>query len=289
MASTTRNWLTGCGIGCGLILIVLGAVGTCGYLGVRKIIDKADGLEEGFAALDAEFGPPGDFTPDPSGAIPPDRMEAFLEIRSRMTPLREEVSAIFRTLDGKENQDFLDKAKAGFKLVPSIMEFIAERNRIALEVGMGVGEYQHVYCLAYYGLLGKDPADGPGFTLHSDDEGDGEVQFGWKGSGEGKDEEDVRRERVRELRRMVNKVQRAILANQLQALEGRDPAHPEDEAWRNQLEAEVGAMKAEYLRLPWETGLPDRIGESLEPYRSALEATYDPMTSILEMGLVDPD
>lgn len=287
MSSTTRKWFTGCGIGCGLILVVLGAVGTCGYFGVRKIIDKADSLEADFATLNAEFGRPGDFVPDPTGRIPPDRMETFLEIRDRMTPLREEVSAIFLTLDGKDSLSFLDKAKAGFKLVPAIMDFMAERNRVVLEAGMGVGEYQHIYCLAYYGLLGKDPADGPGFAIHSDDQGDREVQFGWKGSGDGKDEEEVRRERARDLRRMVNRIQREILGNQLVALEARGALEADDAAWRDRLAAEVDAMRSEYLRLPWETGLPDRIRESLEPYRSDLDATYDPMTSILEMGLVD--
>ena len=53
------------------------------------------------------------------------------------------------------------------------------------------------------------------------------------------------------------------------------------------LGAEVEALKLESLRFPWEEGLPEQIRASLEPYRDRLAATYDPLTSVIEMGLTD--
>ena len=48
-------------------------------------------------------------------------------------------------------------------------------------------------------------------------------------------------------------------------------------------------MNRESLRFLWEEGMPAQIRESLEPYRFRLDGTYDDMTSILEMGLVEHD
>ncbi len=59
--------------------------------------------------------------------------------------------------------------------------------------------------------------------------------------------------------------------------------------WRAELAAEAAAMDRESLRMLWEEGLPAQIRGSLEPYRVRLDETYDDMTSILEMGLVEHD
>ncbi len=59
--------------------------------------------------------------------------------------------------------------------------------------------------------------------------------------------------------------------------------------WGAALTAELAAMELETLRFPWEEGLPERIRTSLEPYRDRLDLSYDPMTSIVEMGLTDED
>ena len=111
-----------------------------------------------------------------------------------------------------------------------------------------------------------------------------------------------KRRRALEVRRRVNRVQRAVIANQAAALAGipagalagtRDGAgaggikQEADDDWRSRLEAEARAMKEGSLRLPWEEGLPERIAECLEPYRERLDAEYEPLTGILDVGLLD--
>ncbi len=91
MAGTGKKWFIGCGIGCGLMFIVLGGAGTCAYFGVKQFKDKADGLDESFEAVEAQFGDATDFVPRPDGVIPAERMETFLAIRDDMAPLRVEV------------------------------------------------------------------------------------------------------------------------------------------------------------------------------------------------------
>ena len=56
-----------------------------------------------------------------------------------------------------------------------------------------------------------------------------------------------------------------------------------------QLSTEAASLESEHLKLLWEDGLPDHVRASLDPFRSRLEASYDPMTSILEMGLINHD
>ena len=292
MAGTGKKWFIGCSIGCGLMFLITAGIGTVGYFGVKRFSERADRIEETFNLMDAEYGHPSEFTPQIDGRIPADRMGVFLAVRDDIQPIQQEVSGLFRTLDGTDESGWIDKAKAGMKFLPSLLIFIEERNQIMLDRGMGVGEYQYIYALAYYGLLGKDPSDGPGFTVTSDDEDHEDDNWGWQANvGERDDEGDVREKREREVRSFVNRVQSQVLANQLVALD----VHAgyldglDFDVWREEVAAEAAAMARESLRLLWEEGLPAQTRASLEPYRDQLDATYDDMTSILEMGLVEHD
>ncbi len=289
MAGAGKKWAVGCGIGCGLMMIILGGAGTCTYFGVQKLKEKADGLDESFQSIEVRFGDAGDFVPAADGTISAKRMETFLAIRDDMTPIRTEISDMLTTLDGGGN--FIAKAQAGLKLVPSMIGFIGDRNEILLNQGMGVGEYQYIYSLSYYVLLNKDPSDGPSFVLSGDDEVDedtGNVRVNWVGSS---GSSNIRENRAERVRAFVNNVQVQVLVNQVEAFRATLPSGTEMASvpWGAQLLAEHEAMELETLRFPWEEGLPEQIRASLEPYRDRLDQTYDPMTSIIEMGLTDED
>lgn len=292
MAGTGKKWFIGCGIGCGLFILVMAGIGTVGYFGVKRFSDRTDRIEVTFNRMDEEYGHPTEFTPEIDGRIPAHRMGVFLAVRDGMRPVQQEVSGLFSTLDGTNDAGWIDKAKAGMKFIPSLLIFIEERNQIMLDQGMGVGEYQYIYSLAYFGLLDKDPADGPGFTVTSDDDDHGENDWSWNvAAGDRDDEEETRAKREREVRRFVNRVQSRVLANQLEALDAYagELDGLDFDAWRAALAEEAAAMERESLRLLWEEGLPAQLRDSLEPYRDRLDATYDDMTSILEMGLVEHD
>ena len=219
MAGAGKKWFIGCGIGCGLVVLVMVGVGTVGYFGVKRFADRAGRIEATFETMDAEYGHPSEFVPGIDGRIPAGRMEVFLAVRDDMQEVQQEVSGLFRTLDGTDEAGVIAKAKAGMKFIPSLLIFIEERNRIMLDNGMGVGEYQYIYSLAYYGLLGKDPSDGPAFTVTSDDDDNEESSWHWNINTGKSDEEDIRDKREREVRRFVNRVQGRVAANQLAALD----------------------------------------------------------------------
>lgn len=288
MAGGARKWLLGCGIGCGVMVLLAAGVGTVGFLGVRKAMDRGKDIESGYEELKARYGAPEDFVPAPDGAVPAGRMLAFLAAREALAADRQVAGDILRTLDGQSADGtppgFLQKAQAGFRLVPVMMDFVERRNQALTAQGLGLGEYYYIYSLAYFNLLGKDLADGPSFTVTSHDEGGDNRGFQWE-AGKNDRSEDSRDDRERSIRRYLHGVQLQMARNQLEGL----TALGGDEADRQRLEAEVAALGNDPRRLLWETGLPEAVRASLEPYRAQLEATYDPMTNVLEAGLVDTD
>lgn len=284
MAGAAKKWALGCGIGCGLFILIIAGVGTVSYLGIKQAVDNGENIEAGFEDLRITYGGPAEFVPEPDGAVPSSRMEVFLATREAMANARQEAGDVLRTLDGQDvdgkSPNFIDKAKAGIQLIPTMMTFIDQRNQALLQQGMGLGEYLYIYSLSYYNLLGKDPGDGPGFTLSGDDDhNDGPIRWETPGSSSS----DTRADRVKRARQYLHRIHLAMANNQLEAIDQRGA----DEGVREQLVAEIALMEDEPLRLLWETGLPTGLQMSLEVYRDQLEGSYDAMINALESGLVE--
>jgi hypothetical protein len=289
MAGTGRKWAIGCGIGCGAFVLIMALVIGGGIFAGKRIADRVDGVEESFDAMKARFGNPESYTPPLDGRVPAGRMEAFFAAREAMAPERLTLDETFAVLDG-ERGNIVNKIRSGLQLIPSLMDFVEHRNVALTEAGMGLGEYQYIYTMLAFAVLHVDPADGPGFSLVSDEEK--QEDGGWRfRTNDDDSEEEVRERRAREVRRTVNRFQVRINENHLAAF-ATDPAEPaglDRDAWRAQLEAEQESLKSERLKLLWEDGLPDHLSEHYDYYRSRFEESYDPMTSILELGLTNFD
>ena len=140
---------------------------------------------------------------------------------------------------------------------------------------MGLGEYSYIYVLAYYSWMGRSPADGPPFRLV----GDSREVRGWDEEHWGKvDEFDVREDRMERMLRTVNRQVLPMLRNQLADLDAAGP-------WRQALEAEIAAMEADPLRLPWADGVPEVIERSLAPFHDRLDQSYSEQCNALEFGM----
>lgn len=285
MSGTAKKWFIGCGIGCGLALALVLGLGAAGFFGVKHMMKRAEGLEAASDSLAVRFGDIDAWSPPADGSLDPSRVAAFLEARRLMAPARERASRTFATLDGEGG--VTAKIAAGVNFVPHILALVEARDRALLQADIGPGEYRFIYGLAFYGLLGSDPADGPGFVVSSNDsEGEGrDWSFGSRQGG-GDDREDVRRRRGHEVRETLNGEMRAALRRQLAELDASGPPAAAAD-WRAALAAELAALETEPRRLAWEQGLPAPLRAALEPHRADLEASYDAMTSALEVGLGD--
>lgn len=254
MKKSTQYWLVGCGGGCALIVLGIAALIVGGGIFVKDTMEGFEQAIETRKALEDEHGTVAEFTPWPDGAVPPERMEAFLAVREAAAPAREKLVATFAALptspgaaEELDAKPFLEKMRAVFDITRSAVgmgaemgQFFDARNRALVDQGMGLGEYTYVYAIAFYVYLGH-PIDETGTGIPMPNM--------------------AARRLPRELLAMVK--------NQLAAL-------PEagDATWKARLSEEIAALEQDGDRLPWQDGLPTAIAASLEPYRERLESSY---------------
>lgn len=282
-SSTTKKWLIGCGIGCGVVILVVAILIASGYFFIKNIVNEFEDTEAMTEVLTERFGRIADFCPDPEGTIRPERIEAFLTARETFAPVRERISRSFEILSQKKDVDDIEVGKPksiltmmrlGFGIIPQTAEFIRTRNEALLEVEMGLGEYYYIYVVAYYSWLMKNPEDGPGFQIVGPNEED---DFGYW------DREDSKERRRERMLRRLNRMLLPMLHNQLEKLnaEGGEEASKD---WQQKLTREIQACEQDREHILWQDGLPEVIEASFHPYRDQLEASYNPMTNLLEIA-----
>ncbi len=278
MSGNASKWLTGCGIGCGVVTLAVVAVATAGYMFIKSRTQSFERAQATASELRAKYGDMTDFCPDPDGRIRPDRMKIFLGIRETLAPARRKLESSMRGLSedikaANKGQDSFPRIigliSQGFGIVPQLGEFHETRVRTLRDAGMPPGEYVYLYVVAYYSFLSKSPSDGPEFKTGArhririgsgDDSGDGPAHAV---------------ERVRDLLLPMLRNQRAALEKG-RAEAVRDP-------WADALDAEIQALESSESRVPWSDELPKPIKESLQPYRDELERSYDPLVNPLEL------
>lgn len=285
-SSTASKWLIGCGIGCGVVILLLVFAGVGSYFFVKNIVNGFEETEAIADDLTERYGGIKDFCPDPGGAIGPERVEAFLSVRNSMEPAKEklESSIIILSDEERENQfreepspGVLTKIKTGFGIIPLIAEFYTRRNQALLDAEMGLGEYYFIYVVSYYSWLGKSPGDGLEYNLV--DEDDEKRGVYWR-RRRNEDLEDRQDDVLKQLNRQIL----PMLKNQIAKLTRIDVS-PIRDPWREMLAAEIEAMEADRFRLLWQDGLPDVLEASLKPFRGRLEVSYSKVLNALEMAL----
>ncbi len=281
-SSSTKKWLIGCGIGCGVVILIAVILLASGYFFIKNIVDEFKDTEAMTEVLTERFGRIPDFCPDPEGTIRPERIEAFLSARDGFAPVRERITKSMEALSRGRDKDEVEVEKPksvltmmrqGFGIIPQTAEFIKTRNEALLDSEMGLGEYYYLYAVAYYSWLGKAPADGPDFQIVGPDEEDDFVYW---------DREDSKERRRERLLRRLNRMLLPMLHNQREKLIAEGGAKASGE-WQQILEREIEALEEDRERLLWQDSLPEVIEASLRPYRDRLEASYNPMTNPLEV------
>jgi len=273
MAGAVKKWAIGCGIGCGIPLILVVIIG-----GFAANIFKDFGGETKERQIVQEeleelYGDSDEFAPNADGSLDPDRLDVFLAIRHEFLEAGAELSGHLTKLDS--DVTWLTKASSGVKMVPALVTYGKVRVQTLLEMGMGLGEYQYIYTLAYFNVLAIDPNSGPGFLL---DESDFD-----------RDDDGPYIGTSVEVLQFINAAQRDWLSLQLEAHESTLPASTkmQDDEWGAQLLAEKRALVKDRERLMWADGLPDLTAASFAPYRARLQGTHDPMLMLIEIGLSD--
>ena len=285
-SSTASKWLIGCGIGCGVVILLLVFAGVGGYFFVKNIVSGFEETEAIADDLTERYGEIKDFCPDPGGAIKTERLEAFLSVRNSMEPVKEKLENSINILSDEERESqfkeepspgVLTKIKTGFGIIPLIAEFYSRRNQALLDAEMGLGEYYFIYVVSYYSWLGKSPGDGLEYHLVDEDDEKRDVYWRRRRSENLDDRQD---DVLKQLHRQIL----PMLKNQ-EAKLTRIDVSPIRDPWRETLAAEIEAMEADRFRLLWQDGLPDVLEASLKAFRGRLDASYSKMLNALEMAL----
>jgi len=255
-----RKWLRGCSLGCGIVLVLL-IIGT--GVGTLMLMSPFKQAIETREKLDEALGDAVDYQPAPDGAIPAERMEAFLRIRGTAMEHCEPLTAQMNRLEqmdelgedpgaGEIAHSMFDAMKAVAGIGPMTGEFFLARNEALLREQMGVQEYTYLFVMAY------------GSRLY------------------------VREQRgeVTSIRILTTSRVRADLRGMLQAqldAERSVEPSPAGRSLMRLLENEIDTLEADHHRIPWQDGLPEPIDSSVAPYREALDQLF--CAGILEFEL----
>jgi hypothetical protein len=294
MSNNTSKWLTGCGIGCAIIIAIAVLIILVGYLFVKNTIDEFQDTETSTELVEVRFGDARDFCPRADGKIEAERIEAFLAVRDSISGVGAELEKTLRIITGEiekaENNEIkpfkmiMKIVGKGFKAIPLLVEFYRVRNYALLDADIGMGEYYYIYVLAYYSFLGKSPEDGPDFQLVGENN-DGKNNWHFDGSKEDMDgyKEKVKRERRKRIRKKINRLFLSMLNCQLEKLEQSGSLN-QHSFLKKKLKNEIQALEEDQERIPWQDGLPEVFGSSLKPFEMRLKKSYKKMINAVELN-----
>jgi len=278
-----NKWLLGLGIGCGGLIVLAIIIGIFGFFLVRNMSQGFRDSQAMVKTLEDKYGRPEAYVPDPRGAVPAGRIEAFLAVREAMAPARKAVEASLEDLvkaqkdreaEGRSARNAFMAVRTTMQMVPQIADFMRARAQALLDKEMGIGEYIYLYTIAYYSWLKKAPDDGPGVV---------NLGFG-PGQARGDDQDALEMSRDMILLRLHRTVLPMLEAQLARIKAGPGGGGPAGDAWAAALEGEVKAMAADRSRVPWQDGLPETLAKPFQPFRERLEAAYSRLTNLFELG-----
>lgn len=272
----------GCGIGCGIMtILVFIVIGSVAFF-VRDMSMDYKAVEKSEKALVLAHGGIVDFVPSAGGLPSAQRVETFLEVRKAQAEWRTNVSLAFDEFLVKKEEHaqggfthFLKLLRSTSEMAPSLASFWSSRNSALMEHEMGPGEYIYIYCLAYFSYLGYDPGDGAQDT---------DLDFG-RDSGSGlsvsADGELTQAQRRDAAWSRIHNLMLPLL----EATERTGMALDSDEAvqWLTELDMEVAVMQESPLRYPWRGGAPRLLADVFRPFRKELEEQYNIAVNPVEL------
>lgn len=259
MENNRRSWAKGCGILAavlvGVPLLIVAVVGVQTWAPLHE-------AGETLADLDRSLGSGKSYVPAPSGAVPAERMERFLELRTRLVEACGDYGTVRRGFDSVADletaepgdTDQLGEAASGLggaalSITPFLARYFELRNDALLAASMGLEEYAYIYGVAYHGqLLSRQTRD----EIFSD--GDA-----------------------------VSPEAAALLRDCLTRQLAAAPRSGSEGTYVAVLEAELESMAGDPQRLVWQDGLPEAVSAGIRPYRERLDRLFCGATAGLEM------
>jgi hypothetical protein len=276
MASTGKKWLTGCAIGCVVLLVILGLFATAGFMMVRNTVEGFQQAQESSDLLAEIHGSIAMFTPPPPDSLPADRLQTFIQVRRNLEGPQRDLESAFQTFpDGLDDRDesplrtIFTVFRGIGDLIRPMGEYVEARNRLLLEADMGQGEYLFYYGTIYYAWLGHAPDDPPRLGRGAGDNSDVRIFAGRDAAFS-----------PAQARLRYRFYTQAMMRNLEEGLAG--DAEPARSAALAELSAARRRFEQDPDHIAWSSPLPPAWLTALEPLQSDLEPTYSSTANIFE-------
>ncbi|MFA8344421.1 MAG: hypothetical protein ACEPO8_15710 [Rhodothermaceae bacterium] len=278
--------LTGCGIGCGAVVIILIIIGIIGYNFVSDKVEKIEEFETVINDLEDQYENYDQYSPE-ENLLSEERFAIFMEIRDSIKIMSPDFTYALSTIsikmeDADENEDkdnsfseVLTMVNTGFSAIPEILEYFNYRHKMLEKYNMSVGEYYYYFTMTYYVSLGVDLGDGPNFPVPGNTDGS-HHHFGNESSNSTEDFiNDLRESRSDKISNKINHFMLKVFDNYLQN---------ENQKYKKLIEEEIELMKEDKYKLPFAEAKPDFIKKFFEPYSGKIKTTYVEMLNPLELN-----
>jgi len=276
MAGSGKKWLTGCAIGCVILLVLVGLLIMASYMMISGTLEGFRQAKQTGDELTAAHGAIVDFTPPMPQALPADRLRLFITVRESLRAPQEALEdALLRFPDKieRDEESPLRTIATIFRglgdLIRPMGEYVDARNRALLDAGMGQGEYLFYYGLVYYSWQGHSPGDVPRM------EGRRQGRSNFRIHG-GKDAAFGRAQAWRRYRFYTQAMLRNLQAAMTAA------ADPAGESALTDLNTEINRLAGDPDHIAWADGLPLGWETSLEAEKERLAGTYSESANIFE-------
>lgn len=285
--------LTGCGIGCGVVVIIAIVVGIIGYNFISDKVEHIEKFEKTVKKLENKYEDYDSYYPSGNLLLEENTMVTFLEIRDSLklkSPyFIKSMQTISKAIKEKEDSgeddeesvsSVLGMISTGFSAIPEIEEFFIYRDHLLDKFNMPIGEYFYYFVMSYYVEQGVDLGDGPNFPVPGNSHGQ---DFSFDGRQQNDHEKfirEVKESRADDISIRTNKFMLKIFNNILENSDNNN---------KTIIENEVDLLRKDKYRIPFDGKKPDFITQFFERYKPQLSENYIDLLNPLELNPIKND
>ena len=279
--------LTGCGIGCGVVVIIAIVIGVLGYNFIADKITFIGDFEKTMKKLEKKYADYDEYTPQNENLFDEQVMNKFLEIRDSLKIREDEFISAMSTLsaeiekeEDESDKSTLDMIETGFSTIPEALEFFTYRDHLFDKFDVNAGEYFYYYIMSYYAYLNTDLGDGPLFPIPGNSHGKNFQFDGRQQDDQEKFIREVKESRADEISLRANKFIIKVFNNILAS---------EKIKHKKLIEDELELLRTDKYRIPFDGSENKLLSEFFEQYKEKLNQNYILMLNPLEVNPVKND
>lgn len=285
MKDKSSKLITGCGIGCGVFVLIIIISGVMLFTFIKNVGEDIDKIEVVENAMEEKFGKVEQYVPE--FPISEKRLNTFLSIRDSLNlqakELVEEIDNISDEIEDDEKEksfwETIGIIKSGLNIIPAVVEYYSTRSQLFLSNDMSPGEYYNIYSTVYFVWLNRSPGDGPPFPIDEENSVGAEITFDKKKNLDKENSAKLKHDRETVMLRDIN----YLFVRQYENYLKENSTIKENNMLVKLIESEVEQLYSNPYSLPWKQDLPQEFVEIFEKNRFLIETSYNEQLNSIEL------